>query len=70
METKQGFVLGGTLVVDWVKIVDMYPQEGTLADILESSRGVGGCPTNNAVNLKTLDPDLPVAVVGCIGDEI
>jgi sugar/nucleoside kinase (ribokinase family) len=69
METKQGFVLGGTLIVDWVKIVDVYPQEGTLAYILDSSRGVGGCPTNNAMNLKILDPELPVAVVGCIGND-
>ena len=69
MDEKQGFVLGGTLIVDWVKIVDMYPREGTLAYIMESSRGIGGCPTNNAINLKVLDPDLPVAVNGCIGDD-
>lgn len=69
MNGKQGFVLGGTLIVDWVKIVDMYPREGTLAYIMEASRGIGGCPTNNSLNLKVLDPDLPVAVVGCIGDD-
>lgn len=69
MSEKQGFVLGGTLIVDWVKIVDMYPREGTLAYIMESSRGIGGCPTNNSINLKVLDPELPVAVIGCIGDD-
>lgn len=69
MSEKRGFVLGGTLIVDWVKIVDMYPREGTLAYILSSSRGIGGCPTNNSINLKVLDPNLPVAVVGCIGDD-
>jgi sugar/nucleoside kinase (ribokinase family) len=69
MEKRQGFVLGGTLIVDRVKIVDMYPKEGTLAYILDSSKGIGGCPTNNAINLKMLDPDLPVAVIGCIGDD-
>lgn len=69
MMVQHGFVLGGTLIVDRVKIVDMYPQEGTLAYILQSSRGVGGCPTNNSLNLKTLDPELPVAVIGCIGND-
>lgn len=69
MKEKQGFVLGGTLIVDRVKIVDMYPKEGTLAYIINSSRGIGGCPTNNSINLKVLDPKLPIAVTGCVGDD-
>ncbi len=69
MKEKRGFVLGGTLIVDHVKIIDLYPTEGTLAIILESSKGIGGCPTNNSVNLKILDPELPVAVMGRIGDD-
>ncbi|GAK52108.1 PfkB domain protein [Candidatus Moduliflexus flocculans] len=66
---RKGFVLGGTLIVDEVKIIDTYPREGTLVKILASSKGVGGCPTNNSINLKTLDPVIPVAVVGRIGDD-
>lgn len=69
MKACEGFVLGGTLIVDRVKIVDAYPKEGTLAMISASSRGTGGCPANNAVNLKELDPELPVAVIGCAGDD-
>lgn len=69
MQERQGFVLGGTLIVDRVKIVDMYPEEGTLAYIVDSSKGIGGCPTNNSINLKMLDPELPIAVIGCIGDD-
>ncbi|PIE32799.1 ribokinase [candidate division KSB3 bacterium] len=70
MNEKRGIVVGGTLIVDHVKIIDRYPSEGTLGNILDSnSRGVGGCPTNNAINLKTLDPDLPVAAAGRIGDD-
>lgn len=69
MKERQGFVLGGTLIVDRVKIVDMYPKEGTLAYIIDSSKGIGGCPTNNSINLKVLDPDLPIAVIGCVGND-
>jgi sugar/nucleoside kinase (ribokinase family) len=36
---------------------------------MDSSRGIGGCPTNNSINLKMLDPELPIAVAGCIGDD-
>jgi sugar/nucleoside kinase (ribokinase family) len=69
MEGREGFVLGGNLIVDWVKIVDRYPKEGTLAIILASSRGSGGCPANNSINLKVLDPEIPVTVIGCVGDD-
>lgn len=69
MKERQGFVLGGNLIVDRVKIVDAFPKEGTLVNIQESSRGLGGCPANNSINLKVLDPDLPIAVVGCIADD-
>ena len=69
MMERKGFALGGTLIVDRVKIVDTYPREETLAYILNSSRGVGGCPVNNAINLKALDPHLPISVIGCIGDD-
>jgi hypothetical protein len=69
MTAKQGFVLGGTLIVDRVKIVAAYPPEGTLVHILAFSKGIGGCPANNAVNLKTLDPGLPIAVIGCVGGD-
>ena len=69
MTAKQGFVLGGTLIVDRVKIVAAYPPEGTLVHILDFSKGIGGCPANNAVNLKTLDPGLPIAVIGCVGGD-
>ncbi len=69
MAQKQGFVLGGTLIVDWVKIVAAYPQEGRLTRIFEARQGIGGCATNNSINLKTLDPTLPIAVVGRVGDD-
>ncbi|MBD3306186.1 carbohydrate kinase family protein [candidate division KSB3 bacterium] len=69
MTTRRGFVLGGTMIVDHVKIVKTYPQEGTLAPILRTSRGLGGCPVNNALNLRAVDPDLPIAVTGRVGDD-
>ncbi len=69
MKKKRGIVLGGTLIVDWVKTVNCYPREGTLVNILDSDRGIGGAATNNSINLKTLDPELPVAVIGRIGND-
>ena len=69
MKEKHGIVLGGTLIVDVVKTVDSYPKEGTLVNILDSDRGIGGAATNNSINLKILDPELPVAVIGRIGDD-
>lgn len=66
---KQGFVLGGVLIVDRIKIVDTYPKEGTLGNILHSKQGLGGCPANNSINLRILDPTVPIAAIGCVGDD-
>ncbi|PID56838.1 ribokinase [candidate division KSB3 bacterium] len=69
MKEQHGIVLGGTLIVDWIKTVDCYPGEGTLANILHSERSIGGSAANNSINLKTLDPHLPVAVTGSVGND-
>ena len=69
MRNRDGIVIGGTLVLDWVKTVDTFPSEGTLSYILDVHRSTGGCPTNNSINLKVLDPDLSVSVIGAVGDD-
>ncbi|MFH1708683.1 MAG: carbohydrate kinase family protein [Planctomycetota bacterium] len=66
---RRGILCGGNLVVDRVKIVNAFPRRGTLVNILEQTRGTGGAALNNSINLKVLDPKLPVAVMGRLGDD-
>lgn len=65
----EGILFGGTMVVDLVKVIDVWPEEGTLANILELTESIGGCALNNSVNLKVLDPSLTVGTMGLIGDD-
>ena len=50
-------------------VVLLWPEEGTLANIIELTESVGGCALNNAVNHKVLDPSLTVGTMGLIGDD-
>ena len=44
--SKAGIACGGIWVVDMVKVIDLYPQENSIAYISEASRGGGGCAHN------------------------
>ncbi len=59
--------LCGTVLLDEVKKIDRYPDKGMLVTITEMSRAVGGAVCNSGITLKTLDPSLEVAAIGCVG---
>jgi len=61
--------VAGNLIVDYVKKIDGYPEQGKLSSILGISRGVGGCACNTAVALARLDRSLSVTSLGRTGDD-
>ncbi len=67
MTKRTGIAVAGNWIIDHVKILDTWPAEGTLANILSEGRGTGGAPYNVAVDLHTLDPSLPIECIGLIG---
>ncbi len=67
MSKRTGIAVAGNWIIDHVKILDTWPAEGTLANILSEGRGTGGAPYNVAVDLHTLDPALPIECIGLIG---
>jgi sugar/nucleoside kinase (ribokinase family) len=66
---EKGVTFIGSLIVDRIKIVDYYPPQGNLCNILSLSRCVGGLAANTAINLKVLSPALSVATVGLVGND-
>jgi sugar/nucleoside kinase (ribokinase family) len=65
--SRRGIVTGGTWCVDRNKLVDRWPSEDELAVILsEESRG-GGSACNLAVDIRKLDPGMPVETIGLVG---
>ena len=66
---RSGILAGGNWIVDQVKMVDVFPQRETLANILSQSQGAGGSPYNLVVNLAKLGAKFPLAAVGLVGKD-
>jgi sugar/nucleoside kinase (ribokinase family) len=64
---KNGIIIAGTIIVDKLNKINRYPKVGELTKITGLSRAVGGCVPNTAVDIKVINPDLPVYACGKIG---
>ncbi len=68
METK-GIAAGGNFIIDHVKLVDVWPEEGMLSIILNEKRANGGCPYNVLKDLALLKTTLPLSAIGIVGND-
>ncbi len=66
---REGIAVAGTVLVDRINEVAAYPKEGELTQIKRVSRAVGGCVPNVGIDLKRIDPNLPVYGVGAVGKD-
>ncbi|HEY0945523.1 MAG TPA: carbohydrate kinase family protein [Opitutaceae bacterium] len=66
---RAGLLAGGNWIVDHVKVIDSWPPQDTLADIVAESWGNGGSPYNILKDLARLGAPFPLAGVGLIGDD-
>jgi sugar/nucleoside kinase (ribokinase family) len=66
---RRGIVTGGTWCVDRNRTVESWPAEEMLAEILSEERRGGGSACNLAIDVKKLDPTLPVETIGIVGDD-
>ncbi len=60
---------GGNWIVDHVKLIDGWPAQDALANIIGQSHGNGGGPYNVLKNLARLGATFPLAGVGRVGDD-
>jgi len=67
MKPRSGILAGGNWIVDKLKLIDTFPQQDALANILSESIGNGGSPFNILINLANLGAEFPLAGVGLIG---
>ena len=61
--------IAGNIILDVIKMIDIWPQNGMLCNILEQEQAVGGCVANTAVDLKRLDPSIEVICYGVLGND-
>jgi sugar/nucleoside kinase (ribokinase family) len=69
MSPRTGLLAGGNWIIDHVKIVDTWPAQDALANILSSSDGTGGSPYNILLDLAKMGASLPLAGVGLVGHD-
>jgi len=66
-ENRRGILCAGNWIIDHVKIIDQFPAQETLVNILSQSRGTGGAPYNALVDLAKLGADFPLEGIGLVG---
>ncbi len=66
---RHGFVTGGTWCADHNKLVERWPGEEDLVIIHEEEIRGGGSACNFAIDIRRLDPSMPVVTIGLLGDD-
>ena len=66
---RRGVLAGGNWIIDQVKLIDVFPQLESLANIRGQSQGTGGAPYNVLVDLARLGCDLPLLAAGLVGKD-
>lgn len=66
---RSGVIAGGNWLIDHVKVIDAWPEQDSLATILEQSWGNGGGPYNVLKNLAKLGAEFPLEGIGLVGED-
>jgi sugar/nucleoside kinase (ribokinase family) len=66
---RRGLLAAGNFIVDHVKLIDSWPSQDTLANILGQTSGNGGSPYNVLKNLARLGAPFPLEAAGLVGED-
>jgi sugar/nucleoside kinase (ribokinase family) len=66
---RSGILAAGNFIVDYVKIIDAYPEQDMLASILSESQANGGGPYNVLKDLSAMQAGFSLAACGLVGDD-
>ncbi len=69
MASRQGLLAAGNWIIDHVKIIDTWPAQDALANVLSESRGTGGSPYNILTDLALMGAQFPLEAAGLVGDD-
>ncbi len=69
MSDRQGILCAGCWTLDQIRIIDRWPIEEELALTLRTDKQGGGSAHNVSIDLKKMDPSLPVYTAGLLGKD-
>ncbi len=64
---RKGIIGAGNWIIDKVKLIDRWPKEGELCNILSETRAGGGGPCNILFDLAALKTSIPLYAAGMLG---
>jgi len=68
-ENRSGILAAGNWIIDQIKMIDSYPKEESLVNILEESISNGGSPYNILKNLSKMRVTFPLEAIGIVGED-
>ncbi len=66
---RNGVLIGGNWIIDRVKIIDSFPTEESLSNILIEYKSNGGSAYNILKDLSRMKAPIPLEGVGLLGDD-
>lgn len=66
---RRGIICGGNLLMDYIKMIDVWPTQGMLANIDSIDKNPGGAVYNVLVDLAKMEVDIPLFAMGLRGDD-
>ena len=66
---RRGITAAGNFIIDHVKVVDLWPEEGMLSIIQEEKRASGGCAYNVLKDIAILNTGIPLYGIGLISND-
>jgi len=69
MEKRHGIASAGNWILDITKLIDVFPEQDTLANISDQSSNNGGAPYNILKDLSKLKAPFPLFAIGLVGQD-
>lgn len=66
---RTGILAGGNWILDFIKMIDVYPDENALANIVDQKSGNGGAPFNVLKAICKMCFTIPMEGVGVLGED-
>ncbi len=66
---RKGITAAGNFIIDHIKVVDVWPDEGMVSMILEEKMAGGGCANNVLMDLAKLKTGIPLYGIGLVSND-
>src|SRR5690606_197139 len=67
---RSGLLVAGNWILDQVKLIDKFPEEQSLVNILHEYTSNGGSAYNILMDLHKLGAPFPLEAIGLVGSDV